>query len=680
MSRGRRLVVALPIFVVGLVAVVTGATLREPIAAAIRRLFGAATPVRFLVLMGVAIAAVAATALVERLSRARPRGARALRPIARASRSIAVLIDRVEWPVSVGVVSAVAGVAWYSLGRALAVPHVFADELIHTEAARNLALHGSLATHGYGFVTPAIDSLSYLVTPDDVAAHRLLQATNVAVMVTTAFLAYPLAHRAMSSGWALVVAVLTPAVPWMTYARFVLTEPDFYPVFLLFALLLVRALERPTLKRQMLLLAALVLTYLTRTQAVVLAGAVVCAVPLYGIAQGHARETLKAFAPTWAVYLLGAAALALALGAGIWSPLGPYGPLLNGWSHPHGLAIWAAANTSALFLGLGGLVGVAAPLGAASLLRRTASSGAAALAAVSVSTTVWLLASVSLLSESAYGQGSVHERDLFFAAPLVISCAIAWATNGCARPKLLTAVTAAAAVGCAATIPSGAITPHSVDALSFKLWSQMDSGPLSPSSWIIAATAAGVLAVLTMRSAWPLVLTIALAAAGVAAASDYRSVETQTVADRYAWVDSAVPANAQVTLLYIGYARTGCPANAAPSPLPTMSLYTEYFNSQVDRVGHLLDDNAARGLGSEKFGLRPDGVVTSDGRPLRPEFAVTDARIEVAGVREAALPAQAVTPEPGLGTGGLALWRLQGAFRLLRPAQVRRPSAEIVCG
>lgn len=268
-----------------------------------------------------------------------------------------MLVDRLEWPVSVGGVGAVAGVAWYSLGRALAVPHVFADELIHTEAARNLALHGSLATHGYGFVTPAIDSLTYLVTPDGVAAHRLLQATNVAVMVTTAFLAYPLARRAMSSGWALVVAALTPAVPWMTYARFVLTEPDFYPVFLLFALFLVRALERPTLKRQMLLLAALVLTYLTRTQAVVLAGAVVCAVPLYGIAQGHA-----------------------------------------------------------------------------------------------------LLASVSLLSESAYGQGSVHERDLFFAAPLVISCAIAWATNGCPRPKLLTAVTAAAAVGCAASIPSGAIT------------------------------------------------------------------------------------------------------------------------------------------------------------------------------------------------------------------------------
>jgi hypothetical protein len=426
--------------------------------------------------------------------------------------------------------------------------------------------------------------------------------------------------------------------------------------------------------------AALALTYLTRTQAVVLAGAVVCAVPIYGIAQGRAREMLKAFRPMWALYAVGVAVLAVAVTAGLWSPLGPYRPLLDGLSHPHGLAIWAAANASALILGLGVLVGVAAPLGAALLLRRTASSGAAALAAVSISTTFWLLASVSLLSESPFGQGSVHERDLFFSAPLVISCAVAWGTNGRPRPKLLTAVTAAAVIACATTVPAGSITPHSVDALSFKLWSQIDFGQLSPSTWIVIVTTAGALAVLTMRSAWPLVLTIALAAVGVAAASDYRSTQTQADAHRYAWVDKSVPANAHVTLLYVGYGRARCRADAAPSPLPTMALYTEYFNSQVDRVGHLLDDNAARGLTSETFGLRADGVVTSDGQPLRPEYAVTDARIEVAGLREAHLAARDVSPGPDAGTGGLTLWRLRGPLRLLRPAQVRRPSARLACG
>ena len=91
----------------------------------------------------------------------------------------------------------------------------------------------------------------------------------------------------------------------MTYARFVLTEPDFYPVFLLFALALVRALERPTWRRQLLVIAALALTYLTRTQAIALAGAIVVAVPLYGVARARLRETLRAFAPTWGLYLAG---------------------------------------------------------------------------------------------------------------------------------------------------------------------------------------------------------------------------------------------------------------------------------------------------------------------------------------------------------------------------------------
>ena len=660
-----RLRAAAPILAAGLVAVLVGGTLSGPIAAGLRRLFAAVTPDRFLLLLGLAFVAALVTALAARLPRARRNGT--------SPPSGDSLVDRFGWPACVGLIAAAAGVAWYSLGRAIVVPRIFGDELTHGEAARNLALHGSLATHGYGLVTPVIDSVAYLVTSSDVTAYHLVQLFNVVVVVTAAFLAYPLARRALSARWSLVVAVLSSVVPWLTYARFVLTEPDFYPVFLLFALALVRALERPTWKRQLLVFAALALTYLTRTQAVALAGAVVVAVPLYGIAQRRLRETLRAFAPTWALYLVGAAALGLAVGLGLWSPLGPYRSLIDGWRHPHGLAIWLAANLSALFLGLGVLVGTAAPLGVAMLLRRTASSGAAALAAVSVSATAALLASVSLLSESVYGQGSVHERDLFFAAPLVISCALAWATNGCPRPRLLTAVTAAVVIGFAAAIPAGAINSHVFDALSFKLWAQITPGPLSAPAWIVAATAAGALVVLAMRSAWPLVLTVALAAVGVAAASDYRSVETRTEAGRYAWVDSATPPRAGVTILYIGYARSACPPGAAPSPLPTMSLYTEYFNARVDQVGHLLDDNAARGVVSETFGLRSDGVVTSGGRPLRPEYVVTDARIAIAGTRRAVLAAGAVGSEVGAAPGALALWRVQGALRLLRPAQVLHP-------
>ena len=206
-----------------------------------------------------------------------------------------------------------------------------------------------------------------------------MQTINVVTMVCAAFIVYPLARRAMSHRWALVVAALSLVLPWLTYARFVLTEPDFYPVFLLFALSVAPCTQRPSLQRQLLMTGALALCYLTRTQAVVLVGAVLVAIPVFGIAQGHARETVRAFAPTWALYLGGGAAVALAAASGLWSPLGPYRPLLHEWRHPHGFAIWVVANLSALFLGLGLLVGVAAPLGAMMMLktdRERGSSGA----------------------------------------------------------------------------------------------------------------------------------------------------------------------------------------------------------------------------------------------------------------------------------------------------------------
>ena len=565
--------------------------------------------------------------------------------------------SQLRWTTGVALAAAAAGVVWYSLGRAVVVPTIFADELIHGEAARDLALHGSLATHGYGFVTPAVDSLAYLLTSNDLTAYRVVQALNAVVMVSAGFIAYPLGRRALSARWALVVAVVTVTVPWLTYARFALTEPDFYPVFLLFALAVVRALERPTWPRQMLALATLLLAYLTRAQAVSLVAAVVLAVLLYGLAQGRGKSVLLAFAPTWIVYLTGGAVLLAADVAGVWSPLGPYRSLIDGFSHPHGLAIWAAANLSAVFLGLGVLVGVAAPLGAAMMLSRTAAPPAAALAAVSVAATAALLGSVTLLSESVYGQGSVHERDLFFASPLIVSCALAWATSGCPKPKLLTVVIVVAVIGCATLIPAGAVNPHVVDALSFKLWARVDVRPLSPARWILVATTLGALVVLFLKSPWPIVATLLVTAVGVAAASDYRSVESRAEADRYTWVDDAVPANTRVTLLYVGCARR--------SPLGAMFVNTEYFNTTVDRFGHLNGDDPDRGLGTEPFGLRADRVVTSRGQPLQSEFVVTSVRVSLVGSRRAVLPARSVMPHPS--GGALALWRVDGPVRLLKP-------------
>jgi hypothetical protein len=642
-----------------LAAIVLGATLADPIAAAVRHTFAAITPNRFLVLFGVMLA------LSVLLARVKP-----------SPRTADLRWTTGAWPVGVSLAAATAGVIWYSLGRAVVVPSIFADELIHAQAARKLASYGSLAPHGYGAVTPVVDAVAYLVTNSDVTAYRVVQGINVVAMATAAFIAYPLSRRALSPGWSLVVAALALVIPWLTYARFALTEPDFYPVLLLFALCLVRALECPTWSRQLIVLVSLGFAYLTRTQAVSLVGAVIVAVPLFGVGAGSVRAALRAFAPTWIVYIVAGAGAGLSDLLGLWSPLGPYRTLIDGFGHPHGLAIWAAANLSALFLGLGVLTGFAAPLGAAMLLRREAERSGAALAAVTVGTTAALLASVTLLSESIYGQGSVHERDLFFAAPLIIACALWWATNGCPRPRILTGLIVIGVLGATQLIPVGAVNAHLFDALSFKVWARITVGSISPKQWFMLATAAAALVVLLVRSPWPFVATVGLAAVAVAAASDYRSVESRSQADRYAWVDAAVPNNADVTLLFAGDPTGRC---RSASPIPRMFVYTEYFNSRVRRFGHVYGDDAARGLATERFAIRGDGTVTSSGRGLRSRYVVTDARLEIVGRPAGSLPARRVVPsDHGVPRGRLTLWKVDGVVRLRRPAQALQV-ARVVC-
>src|SRR4029453_8932510 len=88
---------------------------------------------------------------------------------------------------------------------------------------------------------------------------------------------YFLARRVLPPLWSLLAAVLAVAVPSMMYTGTLMTETVFYPLFVAVALALVLALERPTTARQVILLAACLLAFLTRSQAIVLIPAVATA-------------------------------------------------------------------------------------------------------------------------------------------------------------------------------------------------------------------------------------------------------------------------------------------------------------------------------------------------------------------------------------------------------------------
>lgn len=116
-------------------------------------------------------------------------------------------------------------------------------------------------------------------------------------------------------------------------------------------------------------------------------------------------------------------------------------------------------------------------------------------------------------------------------------------------------------------------------------------------------------------------------------------------------------------------------AGAAASLLGKVALYTEFFNSRIGPVGHLLGDNADRGLATDTFGIRRDGVVTRAGIALRPGYVVTDARVEIAGSRVALLRARDVGIADARENSALALWRVAPPLRLVQPAQALSPTA-----
>jgi hypothetical protein len=674
-SRRPRIVAALPGLCTVVVLAAAAIAVPDRIAAAIRAVFRQAT-------LGHLLPAVAAVGVLAVLDRLLPSDLPARRPLTRLRQALSKVatvlgaaIDRTPPAIGVTVVAAWAAAGWYALGRAVTVPRVFGDELIHAEVARRLAGSGALESRGYGLVTPVLDAIAYLVTGNDVAAYRTIQVINVLLMATAAFPAYWLARRTLSHRWALLVAALTVTVPWFSYSSLVMTEAAFYPVFLLWALALVRALERPTLLRQTVATAALALAYATRTQAIVLAAATVCAIPLYGWARGRIRETIRAFAATGVVYGAVGMGLVALWAAGSLNPLGAYAVLTDSGLHPRGLALWAAANLTSLVLGLGVLTALASVPGVAALLRRSTGDGDKAVAITAMTTTVWLLVPVVVLSQSRFGQGTVHERNLFFVVPLIVICAIAWAARGLPRSGRVTAIAMLAMIGLAVAMPSGVITAHAADALSFKLWTQLEHGSLTAWREMVAAVVVGAIVIVSrMRRAWPLVLTIALSSVAVAAASDVRSDVPRSLVPRYSWIDRALSSKQTATLLWIGYSTEGCGVDAPRSPLPKMAVYSEFFNSRLTRVGHLLEDNPARGLGSDPLALRTDGTVLSSGAPLRSKLVVLDARVRIVGSPIATLHARDVTSAPSRD-GALTLWRAKPPVRLQTPSQLLDPAA-----
>jgi hypothetical protein len=542
------------------------------------------------------------------------------------------------------------------LSRGVVAPYIFTDELTYSELAKSLAESGDrlvrgVPATGYGLVYPALIAPAYLAFDRVPDAYAAVKAINALTMSLAAVPAYLLARTVVGRWWSLGAAGLAVAVPSMAYTGTVMSENAFYPAFLAAALLLVRALERPTLGRQALLLVAVAVAYQTRTQGLALVPAVLTA-PLLLAAFDRSVARLRRWWPLYAaVAALGALAVVVqaARGRSLSDLLGAYA-VVGDAGYDLGEALrfllyhWAELD---LYVGV---VPVAAAL--VLLVRvRTLDAPLRTFLAAFAALAFWVVLVVAVFA--AEFAGRIFERGTFVVAPLFLIALLAWVERGAPRPARVAVPAAAIAALGILAIPFERFIdlPARADTLMLlPWWSVQDRVGLewvAELAFALAVGFAATFALVPRRLALLLPLVVAgyfavtfkpvwFGAHGVKASAAGALFNGIRGAPSRDWIDAAVPEGAEVAVLWTG--RTD----------RFTVNQNEFFNRSVGPV-YYVGVPTPGGIDEEQVLISEDGNIDRvDGRPLEPRYLLTDFSVEPDG--------RALARDEALG---LTLWEVR---------------------
>jgi hypothetical protein len=585
--------------------------------------------------------------------------AAAVRPRARARE------QRLAAGVAVSGIVVASSLLQYFFARQARGPWIMVDELIYSELAKSIASTGHLlirghAEAGYGFVYPALISPAWLFAHSNPSAYAAAKAINAVAISLTAVPAYLLARRVARTGLALTAAALTVAVPSTLYAGTLMTENAFYPLFVCFALALVRCLEQPTTRRQLVLLVLFVLAFSTRVQAVALLPAAALApVALAGFQRRPWRWLLE--------FRLLLSSLGAAVGGAMFvgllrdgSPLAVLGAYRVAGEHhyaPGTAARWLVYHIAELDL----YVGVVPLISFALLvaLARRLDAEAQAFVAAALPVVVVLVVEVAVFATFPPVK-RIEERNMFYVAPLLFIALVAWIERGAPRPRAPAALCALSAAALPGVIPYRSLIGVSAksDTLALLLWWWLEN------HWVPAASIAGIAVVAAcllagLTLALPARLTLVLpglvlvclgvtvAAAqfgrnGLRAASA-GAVFQGITAPRTDWIDGRLGTHDEVVVaLWSGHASV-------------FSLWeNEFFNRSVGPVLEL-GSPPGGGLPTVQVSIdRRTGLVHGGDRALvRPRYALADASVPLAG--------DEIARDDGRG---ISLFRVRGPLRV----------------
>jgi hypothetical protein len=552
----------------------------------------------------------------------------------------------------------------YGLSRRVVAPWIMADELIYSELAKSFASTGHFLIrdvhHGtYGVVYPLVIAPAWRLFAAVPDAYAAAKAIGSVLMSLAAIPTYFLARRVTRPFLALVAAVLAVAVPSMMYTGTLMTETVFYPVFVCVALVLVLALDRPTVPRQLALLGVCLLAFVTRPQAVVLLPAVASA-PL--VLAWLDRRRLRALLDFRLLYgILAGAVLAvltvqLARGHSPYDVLGSYSVTGHADYRAGQVVKWVLYHLSELDLYLG--VAPFAAMVLLAVLGRSLDRPLRVFLAAALPLTLWLALEVGAFASALSPR--VEERNLFYVAPLFFVALCAWIERGLPRPSRATAAAAVVAAALPGALPYHHFidVPAESDTLALlPLWWLQEAvvGPDTIPVLVIAATAVVGLLFLTISARWAYVLPAVVLVWFVFATErierfDHGFAKASVGAlyqgitnPRRDWVDAAVGRHADVAFVYSG---------SRPTEQPLTLWENEFYNRSIGPV-YDLRLKSMGGLPEMQVAQRADGVLLAHGRPVRHEYVLAEEAVPLAG--------QIVARDQ---RKGLALRRTDGLVRI----------------
>lgn len=582
-----------------------------------------------------------------------------------------------RWPVvSLAAIVVGAFVVYGLLSTLVSVPRVHPDEVRYMIGASSLVEGDGLSLRGdeYGFgpLHAAVLALVLWLSPDLEGAYPWFKLVNALFWALTAIPIYLLARRLLSEWWSVLAAGLAVAIPSSISVGTVMTESMafFTAAVALYATML--ALERPTWRRQTLLLATIAVAFLARSQLGVLYVGWLLALGLHWWTSPAARTSVRKLWPSM-LPLAGVVAVLVARVAAGSSPrdsLGAYWELWRGYS-PAGVTKWFVYHLADFELYLAVIPFAVTPIVLARLVRqgRAGSIVDSAYASLFVAANVTGLLVVAAFTSTPWGYDRLHDRYGFYLLPLWLVVFAIWLADGLPRPLVATAVGVGVALVLPAVLPFAQLANEAgIDTVPGALWVwiQEQSGGYGRS-----ALALFVVALLVAMLVVPRRLGLAVAGAVACVFLVTGALAWERLVDapedavfagglERSWVDAAVPENARVTKLYLD---TPCGTAVERHAL----FLTEAFNASVDRAAYV-GDSTPDGLPIERVDVGPGGaLLLAPGNAFEAEYVFTQRGLELAGER--------VTT----GTNAeLALWRVDGPVAVVG-AESNAELAAAVC-